>query len=181
MFAAVLIAAALVSQNAFAQNLKVNDTLAYGQRSKNPFFVQNTLVNVTNTSVKTVVASVVIPGGTMGSNGVIRVTFIGDADANNANSKFFILDFGGSTFKQANLSGNKSIGAQWYIVNRNDPASNVSTTLTAAASYGLATAMPQTRTVNTAVDQTLTLSITNVVSTDSMNLQSFEVSIISTL
>lgn len=115
----------------------------------------NTDVAVT-TDNETTVASATVTGGTLASNGVIRVTVVGSGATNEQEINF---KYGGSTFSSVRVGGGgTSIFATAFLANRNSTSSQVgSVTATDSAGdrdYDIITGLS----VDSTADQTLSVT-----------------------
>jgi hypothetical protein len=132
--------------------------------------------SVTGTTAETTLASVTIPGGMMGVNGVLRVTFLTN-NTNNVNSKTFRLKIGGVTVMPYTYGG--SAQAQQMFILRNRGAQNVQTFLNSnAVVFGTTTATTVNTNFDMSVDQVLSITGQLAVGTDSMTLESYTVEVL---
>lgn len=182
--AILIIPAALIlvmfSMTAVSQNMTVNNNVSMGRDEFLPFFCTNLTMNVTNQTAQITAAQVSIPANTIGSNGVIRATFIvGFPNPSGSNRRVKVV-FGGTELKSYLFSTTSISGfvAQINIANRNNPASQVTVGGTSTISYGAPNAGVTTSTVDTTSAQTLAIAFTNQSGADSCNLESFNVEIL---
>jgi hypothetical protein len=127
--------------------------------------------------VETTLVTCSIPAGAMGPNGMMRVTMLTSAAANNANAKTFRLRFGGSAFQLWSLASTLSNEMQRIIRNRNSASSQVSQTA-GAQSSGSVNAAVSTMAINTAAAFDVTITCNLAVGTDSVNIESWLVEIL---
>jgi hypothetical protein len=128
----------------------------------------------TGTTSKTVIASTTIPGGLLGANGSLSVEMVSTQSAANS------LVLWNTTLGGVNLSQNGGISLSYFghrvlIRNRNSEAVQLGNSIT-TSDYVVNTNLGfYTNTVNTAVDQTLTLSATLTVAGDTTTLEGWRV------
>ncbi|MBI5887079.1 MAG: hypothetical protein HZB85_10950 [Deltaproteobacteria bacterium] len=125
------------------------------------FAVQNTPVSLTGNTNEATLFSVVIPGGAMGANGVLRVTELWSWTAS-ANAKTRRVKFGGVSFQQRSYAGGATgIGEQQctLLSNRNSQSSQVAYGYN-TASFNILTSgtTPKTISVDASVDQVLSIT-----------------------
>lgn len=135
-------------------------------------------VAITHTGVtaKTALATVNVPAGAMGLNGILRVTTLWSVTGS-SNAKTVAFELGGSTFFGRAESGASTVAIrdQREINNRNSAASQVTMSSASAASFGVNTAAPTTRTVNTAIAQDLIFYATLASAGETITLESYTV------
>lgn len=139
----------------------------------------NTAITAPEDTETNILVTVTIPGGSLGPNGRLDIyqswSFTGSA-----NAKIREIKFGGTSFYATNMSSasNVGMGSVLSIVNRNSEASQITTQHSSAfsngASYGT-TGTDATGTINTAVDQTLTISIDKGLGSETVLLNSWAV------
>lgn len=129
--------------------------------------------SVTGTTAETTLASIVIPGGLMGPDGVIRIN-AGTTQTSNANAKTYTVRLGGVSVVQLNAANGAAASIAIAIANRNSQASQYVRNTSHAATTGVGT----TVSVNTAVDQTLTISATLANAADTATLESYTVEVL---
>lgn len=144
-----------------------------------PFAQSGVASSVTGTTAETTLASIVIPGGLMGPNGLIRVraTF---SWSNTANAKTTRLKFAGLSFYSATLSTGSGLTTEGRIANRNNLSSQIGGPLNVASGFGVNTNAADLVAVaaNTAQDQTLLLTGQCAVGTDTVTLESYTVEVL---
>lgn len=127
----------------------------YAQAIAPVFASQNTAVSITGTAVATVLASFVIPGGTMGANGMLRISPLFVSDGVLANLKGYTVKFGGQNFTAASVAASPYVTGVSTIRNRNSESIQVANRFLGFTSQ--VNTINFTGTVNTAADQTLEL------------------------
>lgn len=127
----------------------------------------------TGTTSKTAIVSVTVPGDLLGPNG--QLSFLFTSTGVGAGAKLWQLTFGGTDIFHAGPSGQTWQGGQCEITNRNSNSSQQGLALNLSSPYVTGVNTPLTSTINTAVDQTLTLNATLSVASDTMILQSWRV------
>lgn len=122
--------------------------------------------------------SCVIPGGSLGPNGLLRV-FITATTTNNANAKNPRIKFGGTTFRAPNLASTAAWQDWVWIRNRNDEKVQFSHASGGAGQIGTTgSATPVTATVDTTVDQPLLITMQKAVGTDVITLESYLIEVV---
>ncbi len=132
-------------------------------------------VPLTGGTSETALATVAMPGGTMGPNGNIRITTLWSM-TNNANNKTARVRLGGVSGDQvlaAGLTSQASAQIQRTVWNRNSEASQVSWVAATANSYTASTATGFTATVNTANAQDIVISGQLANGADTMTLEGY--------
>lgn len=113
--------------------------------------------SVTGTVSETTLASVTVPGGSMGANGAIRITFLATY-TNSANAKTLRVKLGLDTFLSIALTTTATIQTLVIIRNANSQGAQIATPTTVQSGLGAATAAAATGTTDTTVDQTLVIT-----------------------
>lgn len=129
-----------------------------------------------NTSENTL-GSVTVPGGAMGANGALFIwaTF---SITENANNKTLRFRFGGTEFLNVVLTNVPGTTMNRVIYNRNSETSQVSHALSGSGFGNFATGTaPVTASVNTAVNQNLTITGQKASAGDTIALESFLVAL----
>lgn len=121
-------------------------------------YVAHVPTSVTGTTTPTVLASVTIPGGTMGPNGALRiqqeVTW-----TNSANVKNWVITFGGSNIYSRGPTTPSANMRVCHVQNLNSEASQTYFNTTDGDGIGTSSSMP-TNTINTANDVVVELVAT---------------------
>jgi len=147
-------------------------TLVKANTSWVPLGVSAVGVSHTGNTNETVIATTVIPGGAMGSNGVLQIishwSFTNNGNVKTMRIRF--ADIGGTAF--LSTTGTTGLSTQVFtlIRNRNNVASQ-------NGFAGGATA-PVTATVNTAVAQNLVFTAQLATGTDTLTLESLLVEVL---
>lgn len=112
----------------------------------------------TGTTAETTLATVVIPGGSMGPNGILRVTTLWSYPTS-ANAKTLRAKLGGTAFLEVAASTTVSFQGFTLIRNRNSQAIQVGAPKAhAQGGAGVTAQSGTTGTVDTSVDQNLVFS-----------------------
>lgn len=132
-------------------------------------------VSHTGNTNKTTLATVAIPGGSMGTNGGLLI-YSTWTMTNNANTKTARIELGATAFKAVSYSSMTTTHDVRRIRNRNSAASQVGSQAAASGtSVGQSTAALITGTENTASALNLVFSIQLGNGTDTATLESYEV------
>jgi len=133
---------------------------------------------LTGTTSATILTNITIPGGCMGPNGSIRITFYGSM-TNNANNKTWIVRFGTST-TQYYLVGLSNAAAVWStltISNRGAVGAQIGTPTGSSVAPGPIPALV-TGSDNTDVDQTLQIIGILGTASDTMAVEAYKVELL---
>jgi hypothetical protein len=131
----------------------------------------------TGTTAETTLATVQIPGGVMGPNGILRVTTLLSA-TNNANVKTLTYRLGGTLLRTAVMTSFLTGQDQMIVRNRNSLASQVTFTTGTLAPYSGSTVALTTTALNTAQNQALTITATLATAGDTMTLEGYTVELL---
>lgn len=134
---------------------------------------------VTNTLTETALATITIPAGAMGPNGIIRVTGLFNY-TNSANAKTMRIRLGGlagTIFVEIANTTTATQPFQRIIQNRNSQASQGAFPSTIGNSFASSTTSPATGTINTAVAQDLVITGQMAALAETMTLEQFFVEI----
>lgn len=137
--------------------------------------------SVTGTTNETVLATVTIPAGAMGPNGVIRVTTISTNTAltgTNKTLRYRLGGISGTLFCSSGNTTNTASSLQRMIWNRNSESSQVGFISTSTGSYVTGTGALGTATVNTAVEQNFVITGLLADATETITLESYLVEIL---
>lgn len=118
------------------------------------FAFQHTPVSVTGVATETMLASITIPGGTLGPNGMLDVTTLFNANGS-SDSKITKVKFGAAVFLNQGVTTGNCIQTKTIIRNRNNTASQVGGPAGIYAAFGNNAVSPVYAAVDTSVDQTL--------------------------
>lgn len=135
--------------------------------------------SVTGTTNETVLATIKIPGGAMGANGVMRIITLWTV-TNSANNKQLRVRLGGDAGTPFLSLGVTTVAAAQELTlirNRNSAASQVGFAATPASSYGTSTSANTTATVDTAADTSLVITgqLTNTGETITLEAYTVEI------
>lgn len=132
-------------------------------------------VSHTGNTNETVLATVAMPGGTLGANGVLRITTLWTV-TNSADNKTFRVRLGGVSGAQVLSVGVTTVATaiiQRTVWNRNSEASQVSWAAGTANSFLIAGAANFTSMVNTANAQDIVISGQLATGTDTVTLEGY--------
>lgn len=144
---------------------------------KQSFTVAQTAVasTVTGTTAETTLANIPIPGGVMGPNGLIRVTTSWNINANSVNAKTAKLYFGGVLMMSIDMASQNGLHHQFILRNRGtQQAQSRSNSL--ATSFGFIG--HSMNTVDTSLDQVVSLRGQLGVAGDSITLEAYSVEVL---
>jgi len=138
-----------------------------------------TNVSLTGTTTPTVLATAVVPGQLLGTNGRVRVT-LNHRTTNNANSKSCLVYFDtpGNVMYTAALSGIPDVFLQCSMANRNSLTSQVSGLASNTIGIGGNVGGSQFYAVDTSVDRTVGIRGALTVSTDTFNLDAYSIEVL---
>jgi hypothetical protein len=137
---------------------------------------QHTAVTAPADTAENTLYSLVIPGGLMGPNDSLRVTFAG-SQTSNTNVKTWFVRLGGVQLGARAAASTAGLRAQLVVSNRNS-LSNQIVGVGSALNTPFTDSAPVTASVNTAVNQTLTISASKASGADSLTLESVLVELI---
>lgn len=141
----------------------------------------NVPVSVTGGTGETTLATVTIPAGAMGPNGVLKITSRWTCGANNANSKLARVRLGGAAGTQVlNAEFASTLGGFTVreVQNMNSQAAqDVSLGLATPNAYTSTTAALVTGTIDTSVAQDLVFQGQLAVGSDTLTLRSYRVEV----
>lgn len=133
--------------------------------------------SLTGATTETTLATITIPGGMMGPNGSLRISTLWSF-TNTANNKTIKIKNGSNTFLNYTLaSGVSSMSALTSMRNRGTLNSQVAPS-SAQVDYGTMGSNPQTFTIDTTVDQVLTITGQLANATDYCNLEAYTVEVL---
>jgi len=110
--------------------------------------------SVTGTTSETTLASITIPGGMMGANGSLRITPFFSV-TNSANNKTLKVKLGSTAFSSLAVTTSATTTLLVAVRNRGSASSQIAMSSTGV---GISTIAPQSGSVDTAVDQVLTIT-----------------------
>lgn len=123
-----------------------------------------TPVSTVGSVAETTLASIVVPGGTMGNNGALRLT-IYYSTSNSANNKIVKYKIGSTIWSTFTVTTVGTCVEQRYLRNRNSQSSQIMFQGGNGGSYGASSGVVQASAVNTANDQTVTVTGTTSLET----------------
>ncbi len=133
---------------------------------------------LTGTTTETALATVVVPGGAMGANGLLRITTLSSCSSS-ANNKTIRARIGGtspttgaSVLSVANTTGIAHMN-QKVVWNRNSQSSQVGMTAAVTNAFASNTGAVPTYSIDTSVDFNLMITGTLADIADSMALESY--------
>lgn len=137
-------------------------------------------VPVTGTTSETTLGSVIIPGGSMGANGIIRATvlFSYTASSNNKTLRVRLGGLAGTAFHQIVPTTSSFHQAVIMIRNRNSITSQVSAPALNNTSFTVASGTLATGSINTADNQTLVITGQLANTSETITLETFSVEIL---
>lgn len=137
-------------------------------------------VSGSNDTNENTLATVTVPAGAMGANGVLRITALWSV-TNNANAKTIRMRFSGAAgtvFYSQGLASLVSAHQMVLIRNRNSQSSQVGFAAAVAATFTTTTGSPTTASVDTSAATTLLFTVQKATGTDTMTLESYEVEVL---
>lgn len=135
-------------------------------------------ITAPNNLSENTLATVVIPAGAMGLDGVIRVRTSWSV-TNGANGKSVRVRFGGVAYLATTVTTVATVAAETYVINRGVANSQVSNFIAgSAAPFGSSASSLITSTIDTAVDVSLALTAQKALATDVITLQSYTVELL---
>lgn len=144
-------------------------------RSPLTLYSSGASVSLTGTLAETALATISIPGGAMGPNGLLRVTTLWTF-TNSANMKTLRVRFGGMTgvrYLDLDITAQSQAHVVTVIRNRNNQASQIGYLAATSGSFGVNNGVNTTSTVNTAVAQDLVIPAQLAVTTETITLEGY--------
>jgi hypothetical protein len=132
---------------------------------------------LTGTVTETTLATITIPGGLMGPNGVARVTVL-YTNSNSANNKTLRVKFGGTTYFGPAVTTNVTSQAMVMVRNRNATNSQVGMAFGSTSGFGGSSAAAVTSAVDTTADITLLITGQLANATDTLTLEGYTVDVL---
>lgn len=132
--------------------------------------------SVTGTVTETVLATIAIPAGLMGVNGMLRITPLWSV-TNNANAKTLMVRLGGTSISTAGAASQATYQNLIILRNRGVANSQVSP-VTASTGNGFNGSAAATFAIDTSVAQNLTLTGTLGNAADTITLEGYTVEIL---
>jgi Protein of unknown function (DUF2793) len=133
----------------------------------------------TGNTTETALATIALPAGAMGPNGVLRVTGVitGTNSANNKTWRLRLGGSGGTEFASFGLTTNGTGVLHRLISNRNNAASQVSMALNSTNAFGNSTTAPATGAIDTANAQDIVISGQLANASETVTLESYMVEV----
>lgn len=131
--------------------------------------------SVTGTATETTLASITIPGGMLGANGMLKITPVFSA-TNNVNTKTMRVRFAGNSLVAQGAASFASAQLMAQIRNRNSLSSQG--TFNALNGFGTSASSFSASAVDTSVDQVVTITGTLAVTTDTLTLEGYTVEVL---
>jgi hypothetical protein len=140
-------------------------------------FSSNTSLTHTGSTGETTIATFTVPGGSLGPNGSLHFIYLLKW-TNNANAKTMRVKMAGQTLMTLSPTTNQTIRHYLILSNRNSESSQVQGALSGGAtSVGFNTSSSadiSTWSINTAVDQSVTLTVVLANAADTAGFEMFE-------
>jgi hypothetical protein len=133
--------------------------------------------SVTGTTAQTTLATIQIPAGAVGINGSLRITTLWSIP-NNANTKRVRVTLAGTAFLDNSLGAAAGMQAMTIIRNRGVINSQVSLSSVAGSSFSSTTGVSTTAAIDMSQAQSLIITGTLAVITDTITLEGYTVEIL---
>jgi len=134
--------------------------------------------SVTGTLSETTLATIAIPAGAMGVNGLVRVT-ADFSNTNSANSKIFTVRLGGQSFYSATVTTTAVFGCQARAMNRGALNSQIGGVQTVGSGgFGSTSTASASLSVDTSQAQNLTITGTLTNTSETITLAAYTVEIL---
>jgi hypothetical protein len=136
-------------------------------------------VPLTGSTSETILATITIPAGALGPNGILRITTL-ETNNNNANAKtlrYRLGGIGGTEFLTYAASTNVTFHTVRSIQNRGSQALQVGPPAGLSNVMAPTTTAPATATIDTSAETTLVITGQLGVGTDNMSLESYVVEV----
>lgn len=144
--------------------------------SSSPQVIAQSWVSVTapaNDTNENTLATITIPGGVMGANGVLQVRLKADFTSS-GNSKITRVRLGGSLVCTSTTTSVTNAALLWDVCNRNSESSQIGTF---GLGVGTSTSAHTTATVDTAADQALTITMHKGLGSETMTLHGYSITL----
>ncbi|WP_150627349.1 hypothetical protein [Pandoraea captiosa] len=154
--------------------------LPFGQSGGAQVLAQSAVpVSVTGVLTETVLATVTVPAGAMGPNGVLRLTTMWSFSST-AVAKTLYARLGGVVFMNPgyNQAGTASMQHMTFLRNRASQTSQTGFSSASSTPFGTSSIAAQTYSIDTSIAQSLTLSGKLSDVADSITLESYTVEIL---
>lgn len=133
--------------------------------------------SVTGTTTETTLATIPVPAGIMGLNGVLRITTVWTV-TNSANNKALRVVLGGSLFSGVDLTTTASAQFQAHIRNRGVANSQIGFIVSSGFPFSTSGGSPVTGAVNTAVAQNLLITGQLASGAETITLEAYTVELL---
>lgn len=133
-------------------------------------------VALTGTTNETALANIVVPGGVIGPNGSLRITFL-TSNTNNANNKTFKVKLGATLLMPYTYTAIGEANQILMLRNRGSLATQTEFNTNATA-FGTTTAAPGNTNIDTSVDQVLTITGQLAAGADTMTLEGYTIEVL---
>ena len=134
-------------------------------------------MSVTGTTSETTLASIVIPAGLLGVNGVLRITSLWTY-TNSVNNKTLKVNFGGTTWFNQAQTTTASAQSMTIIRNRGVVNSQVGYAISAGSAFGSTSVANPTAAIDTTASQTITITGTLANTGETITLESYIVELL---
>lgn len=132
--------------------------------------------SITGTVAETTLATIQLPGGSLGSNGQLRISTLWSVTSN-ANNKQLRTRFGGAQLSSLGITTSLSVNHAQWIANRGAPNLQV-TVFNATQPYGVSASAVQTFTIDTSVDQVILITGQLANTGDTITLENYLVELL---
>ncbi len=154
----------------------IADKAATAKNLRAPYVLAQGAVAVAHSgdTAKATLASFTLPANSLGANGQLIIETLFSASATNVNAKNVTVEIGGVVVDGANISS--SFGTQLHcrVANRGVPNSQV---FQNAGITGYGSNNPQTAAIDTSVDQVIAFTVTLANATDTVKLESYQITV----
>jgi hypothetical protein len=134
----------------------------------------------TGNTAETALATITVPGGAMGANGILRITTLW-SHTNGADNKLLRVRFSGAagtTYLAITATTTATMRNQCQIANRNAANSQVGGAAAVTFGFGASSGAVVTSAVNTAADATIVITGQLGNAADNVNLESYLVELL---
>ncbi len=151
----------------------------YNQAVAPLFACQHTPVSVTGTTTETTLFSTVIPGGTLGANGALRVMAL-FSHTNSANGKLLRVRFGGVDFHYRSNSTSDAQQALVLIRNRNSQSMQIGAPVAywGIGNFGAPYGALVNASIDTSIDQSLVVTGKLTLASENITLEAVDVEVL---
>jgi len=132
-------------------------------------------MSTTGDTNENTLATITIPAGAMGANGIVRITTV-FSYTNSANTKSLRVKFGGTTYQNTSVTTTASARYQTQIHNRN--ATNSQGGGHISGTFATSSGNPVTSSVDTTAAVTVLITGQNGLGSETITLESYSVEVI---